>query len=134
MRTLASFSVALLLPLPVLAVEAATPAHTVPAFTPAELALAQKSGSWLVVEFGGQRCIPCLKMQPVLQELSKRFQGKARIGNFWIADHPEVARTHRVMVMPTQIIFDPSGKEVLRHQGYWELEAFQKALAGKGLK
>jgi thioredoxin 1 len=110
------------------------PAHTVPAFSPAELTQAQKSGSWLVVEFGGQKCIPCLKMQPVLQELSKQFQSKAKVGNFWIADHPDVARTHRVMVMPTQIIFNPSGKEVLRHQGYWELEAFQKALAEKGLK
>jgi len=131
MNTLASLSAALLLPLPVFA---AAPAHAVPAFTPTELVQAQKSGSWLVVEFGGQSCIPCLKMQPVLQELSKQFQGKARIGNFWIADHPEVARAHRVMVMPTQIIFDPSGKEVLRHQGYWELAAFQKALAEKGLK
>lgn len=110
------------------------PAHTVPAFSPAELTQAQKSGSWLVVEFGGQKCIPCLKMQPVLQELSKQFQGKAKVGNFWIADHPDVARTHSVMVMPTQIIFDPSGKEVLRHQGYWELETFRNALAEKGLK
>jgi thioredoxin-related protein len=38
------------------------------------------------------------------------------------------------MVMPTQVVFDPTGKEVTRHIGYWPKDEFLAALAKAGLK
>ncbi len=105
-----------------------------PALNPAGLEQQLKSKTWLVVEFGGQTCIPCKRMQPTLLELQTGFQGKAAIRNFWIQQYPDTARQYRVMLMPTQVIFDLSGKEVLRHEGFWEKAAFLAALQAKGLK
>lgn len=101
--------------------------------TPQTLDPAIKAGKWLIVEFGGQQCIPCVQMQPVLLEVQKKLGNKGRVHNFWIQEYPETARRFQIMVMPTQIIFDAKGKEILRHQGYWDLESFQQTLKTKGI-
>lgn len=90
-------------------------------------------GTWLIVEFGGEHCIPCMHMQPVLQDLQVALGKKARVHNFWIQQHPDVARAHRIMVMPTQIVFNPDGKEVFRHMGYFPPEEFHATLQKLGL-
>lgn len=105
----------------------------IPALSPAELDTALKAGVPLIVEFGGETCIPCMKMQPVLQGLQARLGKRARVSNFWIQPNPEVARQHQIMVMPTQIIFDAKGREIFRHMGYFAQPDFEKALKEKGL-
>ena len=110
------------------------PAAHVPALDPAGLTQSLKSGTWTVVEFGGPTCVPCTRMQPILAELQQQFGTRAQIRNFYIADHPKVARTYKVMAMPTQVIFNPSGQEVDRHIGFWEKGDFLAALAKAGLK
>lgn len=109
------------------------PPTAVLALAPDELDVALKCGKWLIVEFGGERCIPCMNMQPVLQDLQATLGKKARIHNFWIQQHPEVARQHRIMVMPTQIVFNPKGEEVFRHMGYFPPEEFQQTLRKLGI-
>jgi len=105
----------------------------VPPLSPQQLEVALKSGKLLVVEFGGEHCVPCRKMQPTLQELQNRLGGRGSVHNFWIAEHPEFAKRHKVMLMPTQIVFNTQGQEILRHQGLWELEPFCQALRDQGL-
>jgi thioredoxin 1 len=105
----------------------------IPALSPAELDSALKSGVPLIVEFGGETCIPCMKMQPVLQDLRARLGKRVRVSNFWIQPNPDVAQRHQVMVMPTQIIFDAKGREIFRHMGYFAQPDFEKALKEKGL-
>lgn len=106
----------------------------VPALSPAGLTQILKSGKWTVVEFGGPTCVPCKKMQPILAELQKQFGDRAEIRNFYVTEHPTEARAHKVMAMPTQVVFDPTGKEVTRHIGFWEKGDFLAALAKVGLK
>jgi thioredoxin 1 len=123
------------LALSVLAVSAALAAQvTVPALDPAGLSKALKSGQWNIVEFGGPTCVPCRKMQPTLADLQLHFGARAQVHNFYVTEHLQEAQAYRVMAMPTQVVFDPSGKEVLRHIGYWEKEAFLAALGNAGLK
>jgi thioredoxin 1 len=129
---LLALAVTLAAPL-VAAPTAEPPAAAIPALSPDQLTAALGAGTWLIVEFGGEHCIPCKAMQPVLQELRDTLGDKVVIRNFWIQEHPDVARTHKIMVMPTQIVFDPKGTEVLRHQGVYPLAEFRAALAGKGL-
>lgn len=102
--------------------------------SPAELNALLKSGKWVIIEFGGEHCIPCRAMQPVLQRLRDELGGKVEIRNFWVQEHPQLARQYRVMVIPTQVVFNPKGEEVFRHMGYYPLEQFRVALAEKGLK
>lgn len=114
---------------------AATPAAEarIPALSPAELDSALKAGVALIVEFGGETCIPCMHMQEVLKNLRARLGARARVSNFWIQPNPEVAQRHQIMVMPTQIIFDAKGREIFRHMGYFAQPDFEKALKEKGL-
>lgn len=106
----------------------------VPALDPAGLTQILKSGKWTVIEFGGPTCIPCKKMQPILADLQQQFGDRAQIRNFYVTEHPKEAKAHKVMAMPTQVVFDPSGKEVTRHIGLWEKADFLAALAKVGLK
>lgn len=114
-----------------LSLTAATP---VPALDPAGLSQLLSSRTWVIVEFGGPTCVPCVKMQPVLAELQQTFGPRALIRNFYVTQHPKEAQAHRIMVMPTQVVFDPTGREVARHIGYWPKQEFLAALAQAGLK
>jgi len=107
---------------------------SVPALDPAGLSQILTSKKWTVIEFGGPTCVPCVKMQPVLADLQQTFGNRAQIRNFYVTQHPKEAQAHKIMVMPTQVIFDPSGKEVARHIGYWPKDEFLSALAKAGLK
>lgn len=113
---------------------ASLPAHQVPALDPAGLTQILKSGKWTVVEFGGPTCVPCMKMQPILGELQAHFGTRALVRNFYVTQYPAEARAYKVMAMPTQVVFDPSGKEVARHIGFWEKADFLTTLAKAGLK
>lgn len=105
----------------------------VPALDPAGLHQVLTGKKWAVIEFGGPTCVPCVKMQPILAELQKTFGSRAQIRNFYVTEYAKEAQAHRIMVMPTQVVFDPNGKEVARHIGYWPKEAFLAALAKAGL-
>ena len=111
----------------------ATPRPEVVALEPEQLTSALASGMWLIVEFGGERCIPCMHMQPVLQDLQATLGKKARIHNFWIQKYPDVARQHRIMAMPTQVVFNQKGEEVFRHMGFFPPDEFQQTLRKLGI-
>lgn len=106
----------------------------VPALDPGGLSQILTSKKWTVIEFGGPTCVPCVKMQPVLAELQQIFGSRAQIRNFYVTQYPREAQFHKIMVMPTQVVFDPTGKEVTRHIGYWPKDEFLSALAKAGLK
>jgi len=106
----------------------------VPALDPAGLSQILTSRKWTVIEFGGPTCVPCVKMQPILVELQQAFGSRAQIRNFYVTQYPREAPPHKITVMPTQVVFDPAGKEVARHIGYWPKDEFLAALAKAGLK
>ena len=106
----------------------------VPALDPSGLTQILASRRWTVIEFGGPTCVPCVKMQPVLAEIQQQFGSRAQIRNFYVTQHPKEAQAHKIMVMPTQVVFDPTGKEVARHIGYWPKDEFLAALAKVGLR
>lgn len=107
---------------------------SVPALDPVGLQQTLKSGKWSVIEFGGPTCIPCVKMQPILGQLQQHYGNRANVRNFYVTQYLEEARKHRVMAMPTQVVFDATGKEALRHIGFWSKDEFMAALAKAGLK
>jgi len=131
-RVLAALA-ALALALAIAAPAAPAPASPIPALSPAELEAALKAGVPVIVEFGGEHCIPCMGMQPVLRDLQALLGKRARVVNFWIKSYPEVARQHRIMAMPTQVIFDAKGQEVFRHMGFFPKPDFERILKEKGI-
>jgi thioredoxin 1 len=111
---------------------AAATKAVITALSPEELDQALASGRWLVVEFGGESCIPCRAMQPILADVRTALKDSGKVHNFWVQQHMDTSRRFKIMVMPTQVIFDPKGNEVYRHQGFLEKDVFFTVLTGLG--
>ena len=80
-----------------------------------------------MVDLGSTSCIPCKMMEPVLENLTKEYKGRAAILFADVMKDREMARKFDIRAIPPQIFFDTSGKEVFRHAGFLD----QKAIEGK---
>ena len=86
------------------------------------------------VEIGAKKCIPCRMMQPILEDLRKEYAGKLRVNFVDVWEHPEQGRKYGVQQIPTQVIYDSSGKEVFRHVGFFPKEEIVAKLAELGVE
>ena len=75
-----------------------------------------------LVEVGAEKCIPCRMMQPILTELRQEYGGKLQIDFVDVGKDPEQADKYGIQTIPTQVIYDSSGKEVFRHIGFYPKE------------
>ena len=96
---------------------AESPAHRQPA---SATAAEREGGKALprLVEAGSDQCIPCKAMAPILAELRKNYAGLLRVDFIDVVKESEAAEELKVMVIPTQVFFDASGKERFRHEGF----------------
>lgn len=88
-----------------------------------------------LIEFGSVSCIPCKRMQPILQKISETYGDKIHV-LFYDLAKPEnqlYAKKLRIRVMPTQIFLDNTQQEIFRHEGYFSEQQIQKVLARHGL-
>jgi thioredoxin 1 len=76
----------------------------------------------LLVDVGADKCIPCIKMAPILEDLKKEYEGILEVKFIDVWKKPEEANKYRVRGIPTQIFYDPSGKELGRHMGFIDKE------------
>ncbi|HHB76049.1 MAG TPA: thioredoxin [Desulfobulbus sp.] len=80
-----------------------------------------------MVDIGSTSCIPCKMMEPVLENLTKEYKGRAAILFVDVKKDMATARKFDIRAIPTQIFFDTSSKEVFRHAGFLD----QKTIEGK---
>jgi len=92
------------------------------------------SGKPSVADFGARTCIPCKKMAPILEELSRELKGKANITFTDVWKDNKLGEQYGVQMIPTQIFFDAKGKEVKRHMGFIEKSDILKELKAAGMK
>jgi thioredoxin 1 len=59
----------------------------------------------VLVDFWAEWCGPCQMMLPILEELSTRMEGKAKIAKVNVDENPSLAAQFRVMSIPTLIVF-----------------------------
>ncbi len=60
-----------------------------------------KSDLPVMVDFFAQWCGPCKMMGPTIDELSKEYEGKWKIGKCDIDESPEVAEKYGITSIPT---------------------------------
>ena len=72
-----------------------------------------------LVDLGAKKCIPCKMMAPILEELKKEFAGVLNVDFIDVWENPEGAKGYGIRVIPTQIFYDSSGKELFRHEGFF---------------
>jgi thioredoxin 1 len=75
-----------------------------------------------LVDFGSVTCIPCKLMAPILEELKKDLDGRLIVEFVDVRLSPETANASKIKLIPTQVFFDASGKELFRHEGYFGRE------------
>jgi thioredoxin 1 len=71
-----------------------------------------------IVDVGADKCIPCIMMAPILEELKKEYAGVLVVEFVDVWKNPEGAKQYGVRGIPTQIFYDANGKELKRHLGF----------------
>ncbi len=98
----------------------------------------QKTGSIKVtfVELGSVRCIPCKKMQPIMEEIKKEYEGQVKVifYDVWTREGKPYAAKYKIKLIPTQVFLDKDGNEYFRHIGFFPKEELVKVLKQKGVK
>ena len=69
-----------------------------------------------VVDFWAEWCGPCRLVTPIIEDLSKEYDGKATIGKLNVDHNQEVSMKYGVRSIPT-ILFIKNGEIVDKHVG-----------------
>ncbi|HYN97047.1 MAG TPA: thioredoxin [Pilimelia sp.] len=64
-----------------------------------------RSDTPVLVDFWAEWCVPCRKVERVLEEIAGEMGDKVRIVKLNIDENPETARTYQVMSVPTLTMF-----------------------------
>lgn len=86
------------------------------------------------MDLGRGTCKACKMMSPILQELQEEYKGRAIIKIIDIRYDPEPARVYNIRLIPTQIFFDATGKEIYRHEGFMDKISIEQKLKEIGVK
>lgn len=76
-----------------------------------------------LVDLGAKKCIPCKQMIPVLGALTSEYAGRLEVVFIDVWENRAAGKEYGIRLIPTQIFYDASGKELFRHEGYWSKEA-----------
>ena len=85
----------------------------------------------VLVDFYADWCGPCKAMGPVIQEVARATQGKARVIKVDIDKSIQAAQAYQVQAVPTFIIFK-KGNIVWRHSGMIDKISLVNVLAQNG--
>lgn len=70
----------------------------------------------VLVDFFATWCGPCKAMSPILDDVAKKVQGKARVLKIDVDKNQQAAATYQVRGVPTLILFK-NGKQLWRQSG-----------------
>ncbi len=74
------------------------------------------SGKVTLVDFWAEWCGPCKAIGPMIEELSKEYEGKAIVGKVDVDSNPETAMKYGIRNIPT-ILFIKGGQVVDKQVG-----------------
>jgi thioredoxin 1 len=80
-----------------------------------------------LVDFWAEWCGPCQIMLPILDELTTKMEGKAKIAKVNVDENPSIAAQFRVMSIPTLIVFK-DGQPVEQMVGVQQADQLEAVL------
>jgi thioredoxin 1 len=84
-----------------------------------------------LVDLGADKCIPCKKLAPILEQLREEYKGRLDVEFIDVWKDPNAGRPYQIRVIPTQILYDRQGNEVWRHEGFIPKEDLKTLFAEK---
>jgi len=73
----------------------------------------------VLVDLGSDKCQFCKMMAPILEELKSEYEGGLIVDFIDAWKNPDETTKYGIKLIPTQIFFDASGKELFRHEGFY---------------
>ncbi len=80
------------------------------------------SGLPVLVALGAGQCVPCKMMQPDLAELRENYSDAMELVYIDVWKDQAAGARYGINMIPTQIFFDPAGRELFRHEGLYRKE------------
>ncbi len=87
-----------------------------------------------LVDLGADKCIPCKKLAPILEELRREYANRVQVEFIDVWKNPPAAETYNISLIPTQILYDSEGTEVWRHEGFVSKEDLVARFAEVGVR
>jgi thioredoxin 1 len=81
----------------------------------------------VLVDFGADWCPPCKMLEPVVDDLARKYEGKLRVASMDADANPDIIMQYGVMGLPTLILFQ-GGQPVGRIVGYVPREKLEAKL------
>ena len=75
-----------------------------------------------LVDLGAGKCIPCKMMKPILDDLKATCAETFKTEFIDVWENEAAGKTYGIKMIPTQIFFDSTGKELFRHEGFFSKE------------
>ncbi|MCX6163594.1 MAG: thioredoxin family protein [Ignavibacteriae bacterium] len=85
------------------------------------------------VELGSVNCIPCKKMQPIMKSIESKYKGLIKVTFHDVWKDQDKLKEYGIDLIPTQVFKDASGKELMRHQGFYAEEEIDKFFQSQGI-
>ena len=80
-----------------------------------------------VVDFGATWCPPCRALEPTVEELSKKYEGRVDFLKLDIDANPSTPQRYGIKGIPTLIVFD-GGRELERIVGASSKDAISRVV------
>jgi thioredoxin-like negative regulator of GroEL len=99
-----------------------------PALTAWPEGVTPKTGRPAILDFGRGVCPTCKQMEVILEKLKAQYADQVEVRLVYLDKEESLFTQYRIMIVPTQVFLDASGKEVDRHIGLFPEEELVKKL------
>lgn len=81
----------------------------------------------VIIDWFAQWCSPCKTLSPILEELSKEYEGKINIYKIDVDSEPELSAMFEIKSIPT-MLFIPVGEDPQIMQGFSGKDNIEKVI------
>lgn len=70
-----------------------------------------------ILEFGRETCPICKRMERVMAQVKEAYGSQVEVKILFVEKEAPLYSYYQIVIIPTQVFLDASGKEVFRHEG-----------------